>query len=84
MAFEAEKTRYKVKACNCNCKLHLVPRTLLVRLLCCHHSKTAAAEKHVSINAFLRLLLQVLQLLGNLLDDSGGQRLCSLQLMQVA
>ncbi len=45
---------------------------------------TSKRGEETRLNAFLRLLLQVLQLLGNLLDDSGGQRLCSLQLMQVA
>lgn len=32
------------------------------------------------LDTFFWFFLQVLQFLGNLLDDSGGQRLCSLQL----
>ena len=33
------------------------------------------------LDAFLRLLLQVFQLLGDLPDDSGWQRFCSLHVL---
>ncbi len=42
-------------------------------------SQQGELGKQTHLDTFLRLFLQVLKLLGNLPDDSGGQRLCSLK-----